>query len=419
MTPAPTYAQMFRVFGRIGVLSFGGPAAQIALMHRELVQERPWLDEETYLRALSLCMLLPGPEAMQLATYAGWRLRGVRGGLLAGGLFVLPGALIIAALVAVYVSYGQLPLVAAAFQGVQATVIIIVLQALRAMAGRTLKSADSWIIAGLSFVGIYALNLPFPLLIALAALWGYVTAKPDPSPAKTQALPPLKNSLRILALWLPLWLLPLALLGPLGAPFLAQIGGFFAWLAVVTFGGAYAVLAYMTQTIVSGFGWIETAQMIDALGLAETTPGPLILVTQFVAMLSGYLQDGAAQAVAAGLVALWATFIPCFLWIFLAGPYLEHLASRPRLSAALSRVTAAVVGVILNLSLWFALHVLFGTVGALPLRPLSLPWPEIATLDLRALILTGLAAGLIFGLRLGLLPVLGLMALCAMAATAI
>ena len=414
--PGPGTAEMVRVFGRIGLLSFGGPAAQIALMHKELVEDRPWLDEDTYLRALSLCMLLPGPEAMQLATYAGWRLRGVPGGLLAGGLFVVPGALVIAVLVALYAAFGQLDPVQAAFVGVKAAVIVIVVQALRGVARRALKSRGAWIVASLAFLAIFALNLPFPLIILGAGLWGYL----KPPPTTPADIPPIPNlpppaplsagPLRTAATWLVLWLVPLAALSLTGPPLLAEIGWFFAWLAVVTFGGAYAVLAYMTQTVVEQYAWISTAQMIDALGLAETTPGPLILVTQFVAMLAGFLSGGTGLALAAGVVALWATFVPCFLWIFLAGPFLDRLAARPRLTAALSGVTAAVVGVIANLSLWFALHVLFRDVGQARFGPVSLPWPAWSSLDPAALALTVLAALLVFGLRLGMVPVL---ALCA------
>jgi len=312
---APDMAEMTRVFGRIGVLSFGGPAAQIALMHKELVEERSWLDEPSFLRALSLCMLLPGPEAMQLATYAGWRLRGVPGGLLAGLLFVLPGAAVIAVLVLLYAAYGQLAPVQAAFLGVKAAVMIIVLQALRKVASKALTTRTSRVLAGISFVAIFAFALPFPLIIALAALWGFFT-EADTAPAPT--LPqPQGRPLRTAALWLTLWLAPLILLTLSGQTLLADMGWFFARLAVVTFGGAYSVLAYMTQTVVDQYGWITTPQMIDALGLAETTPGPLILVTQFVAMLTGQMQGGLTLALMAGVVALWATFVPCFLWIFL------------------------------------------------------------------------------------------------------
>lgn len=412
----PSFPEMIRVFGRIGLLSFGGPAAQIALMHRELVEDRPWLDEDTYLRALSLCMLLPGPEAMQLATYAGWRLRGVSGGLLAGALFVLPGAAVIAALVGLYAAYGALPLVQAAFLGVKAAVIVIVVQALIKLMRKALTGTSAWILAVLSFVAIFAFNLPFPAIIALAAIAGAVLIDmPTATTSGTQSKTTGANPLRTLAVWLPLWLGPLVTLSVTGPKLLAELGWFFAWLAVVTFGGAYAVLAYMTQTVVETHGWISTAQMIDALGLAETTPGPLILVTQFVAMLTGQIQGGASLALAAGAVALWATFIPCFLWIFLAAPWLEQIAARPRLGAVMKGISAAVVGVILNLSVWFALHVLFGTVTPLTDGMVRLPVPALDTLDLSALALTVIAAGLMGWRKLGMIPALATLALCGMA----
>lgn len=407
---APGLNELVRVFGRIGILSFGGPAAQIALMHRELVESRPWLNEQTFLRALSLCMLLPGPEAMQLATYCGWRLRGVPGGLIAGGLFVLPGALVIAVLVALYSAFGQMPLVQAAFLGIKSAVIVIVLQALIGLSRRALTRPSAWMIAGLSFLAIFALNLPFPAIIAAAALWGFVTAEPG-TDAQISA-PNQSRPLRTAAIWLSLWLSPLALLSLSGAQLLADIGWFFAWLAVVSFGGAYALLGYMTQTVVQDYGWISTAQMIDALGLAETTPGPLILVTQFVAMLSGQLAGGAALAAAAGLVALWATFVPCFLWIFLAAPYLDRIAGQPRLSAALRAISAAVVGVILNLSLWFALNVLFTRVTATDgPGPLRLPLPDPGTLVPAAALLTFLSGILLIAARRGIAQTITLMAI--------
>ncbi|NRB36066.1 MAG: chromate efflux transporter [Rhodobacteraceae bacterium] len=404
---------MARVFGRIGILSFGGPAAQIALMHRELVEERPWLEDQTFLRALSLCMMLPGPEAMQLATYCGWRLRGVTGGLIAGGLFVLPGALVIAALVWLYAAYGDLPLVSAAFLGIKAAVIAIVLQALIRLSGRAFPKSDGPWLAGMAFLAIFALNLPFPVIIAAAAFWGWVQADTVTDTAPV-ARPSGLGVLRIVTLWGGLWLLPLAVLSVTGPVLLADLGWFFAKLAVVTFGGAYAVLAYMTQTVVSDYGWLTTGQMIDALGLAETTPGPLILVTQFVAMLTTQLQGGVGLALAAGLVALWATFVPCFLWIFLAGPYVDWIAVQPRLAGALQAVTAAVVGVIANLSLWFALHVIFADLTQLGFGPVQMPWPVWSSLDPSAVILTGLAAVLLLPLKRGPAEVLALMAAAAL-----
>lgn len=389
---APPLSELFRVFGRIGLLSFGGPAAQIALMHRELVEVRPWLDEERYLSALSFCMLLPGPEAMQLATYCGWRLRGTVGGLIAGLLFVLPGATLIFALAALYVLYGDLAVVQALFLGVKATVVVVVIEALLKVARRALKSADRWVIAGLAFAAIYALGLPFPLIIGAAGLYGLLTARGEAT--EPPALAERPRTLATVGIWLAVWLLPLGALWLAGADRLFEVGRFFAGLAVVTFGGAYAVLAWMTQAAVETQGWLTTEAMIDALGLAETTPGPLILVTQFVGFLAA-LPGGWAMAFAGGLVTLHATFAPCFLWIFAGAPYLDWIASRPRLTGALSAITAAVVGVILNLSLWFGLHVLFRDVGALSLGPLAPAVPEPSSLDPRAAGLTALAAALL------------------------
>lgn len=409
----PSIPELVRVFGRIGLLSFGGPAAQISLMHQELVERRPWLDEQTYLRALSLCMLLPGPEAMQLATYAGWRLRGVAGGLIAGALFVLPGALVIAVLVMLYAAYGALPLVQAGFLGIKATVIIIVLQALRNLSRKALNDYEHRVIAGLGFLGIFVFNLPFPLIILCAALWGYLTST-NTAPSQVETRGTASDPFRTCLIWLPLWLGPLVVLELSGHSLLSDLGWFFARLAVVTFGGAYAVLAYMTQTVVETYQWISTDQMIDALGLAETTPGPLILVTQFVAMLSGQIAGGPALAVSAGVVALWATFVPCFLWIFLAAPHLEKIAARPRLAAALQAITAAVVGVILNLSVWFGLNVLFGGIMTWAWGPVSIPLPDPTTLDFKALILTLAAGLLIFRLKSGLATTLSVMVLAGM-----
>jgi len=410
---APNWAEMTRIFGRIGLLSFGGPAAQIALMHRELVEERPWLDEDSYLRALSLCMLLPGPEAMQLATYAGWRMRGVAGGLLAGLLFVVPGAIVIAVLALGYAYFGQLPLVQAAFLGIKAAVIVVVFQALRKVAGKALHGAQGWALALLSFLALFVFGLPFPLIILAAGLWGMFAAQNAARP-QTNANPPARaaHSLRTIAIWGGLWAAPLVVLWALGDQFLLQLGLFFSKLAVVTFGGAYAVLAYMTQTVVQDFGWISTDQMIDALGLAETTPGPLILVTEFVALLAGFAQSGVTGAIAAGLIALWVTFTPCFLWIFLAGPYLEQISAQPRLAGALQAITAAVVGVIANLSVWFALHILFDQIRSD--NALAIPIPEWSSFNGLAAGFTIAAAILMLGVKRGFVLSMTLLALAAL-----
>ena len=408
-TPPPL-PQLTRVFARIGVLSFGGPAAQIALMHRELVDERPWLSEAQFLRALSFCMLLPGPEAMQLATYAGWRLRGVRGGLIAGCLFVLPGALVVLGLAAIYAYLGAVPLVQALFLGVKATVVVVVLQALLRLAGKALQGPGHWAIAALSFAGIFALSLPFPLIILLAAVAGFATA--DGKPAVAAQPPPRHASAGpTIALWAALWLAPVAALWALAPELLGQIALFFSKLAVVTFGGAYAVLAYMTQEVVAQQGWLSTPEMMDGLGLAETTPGPLILVTEFVGFLAAFKAGGIWLGLAGAAVTLWVTFAPCFLWIFAGAPYIDRLAGQPRLSAALSAVTAAVVGVIANLSTWFAAHVFFADVGRWQAGPLQLIAPQPDSLDLRALALALLAAALLLWRRWPLPGVLAALAL--------
>ena len=372
-----TIRELLRVFGRIGVQSFGGPAAQIALMHRVLVEERRWLTEEQYLAALSFCMLLPGPEAMQLATYAGWRMKGWTGGLIGGLLFVAPGAAVMTVLALLYLALGQLPLVSAMFLGIQAAVLVIVIHALIRVGRKALVTPARWIVAGLSFVGIFFLALPFPAIILAAGLWGAWS-----SPGVVRPMPPVRGAqtLKTLAIWGGLWILPVAVLWASGATLLTQIALFFSRLAVVTFGGAYAVLAYMTQEVVQDHGWLTTAQMMDGLGLAETTPGPLILVTQFVAMVTGGQAGGTALALAAGAGTLWGTFIPCFLWIFLGAPYIEWIAGRPRLSGALRAITAAVVGVILNLSVWFALHVVFSEVTSTTWGPLHVILPDLSSL---------------------------------------
>lgn len=411
--PPPGIAEIARVFGRIGVLSFGGPAAQIALMHRELVEDRPWLSERQFLSALSFCMLLPGPEAMQLATYAGWRLRGVAGGLIAGGLFVAPGALVIFALALLYARFGGVPEVEALFLGIKATVIVIVVEALLRLGRRALTGPLAWALALAAFLAIFAFALPFPLILAAgAAIGAALLVVPEAEAGVPPPAVPLSATLARVMVWGALWLLPLLALW-LAAPegLLAQVAIFFSWLAVVTFGGAYAVLAYMVQEVVTGFGWLTTGQMMDALGLAETTPGPLILVTQFVAVLAGAEEGGAGFGLAAGAVALWATFMPCFLWIFAGAPHVEWITAQPRLRAGLSGITAVVVGVILNLSVWFALNLVFGEVAREDAGLLSLWLPELASVSPGALALTALAAWLLVGRGMDLLKLLPVMAL--------
>lgn len=394
---------LLHTFGRIGLLSFGGPAAQIALMHKVLVDEKSWLTEKEFLNALSFSMLLPGPEAMQLATYAGWRRGGVPGGLLAGGLFILPGACVILALSMIYALFGAVPWIDALFFGVQATVVAIVLEALVKLAGRAIKRPTDWAIAGASFIAIFALSLPFPVIIALAALWGALTTRTAPAPANDAPTSVAPGAFaRTLIVWLALWWLPIALIAFVNAQLLTDIALFFSKLAVVTFGGAYAVLAYMTQTIVADFGWITTDEMMDGLGLAETTPGPLILVTQFVGFLAGYKEGGMGLAILAAVITLWVTFIPCFLWIFVGAPYVQRLLHMPRLSGALNAIMAAVVGVILNLSLWFSAHVFFNRIDTIAAGPFRMIWPEVSSLNLLAAAIAAIACILLLAFKMGI-----------------
>ncbi|MGB1238821.1 MAG: chromate efflux transporter [Pseudomonadales bacterium] len=399
--------ELFRVFLRIGLLSFGGPAAQIALMHRELVERRAWLNESQFLNALGFCMLLPGPEAMQLATYAGWRLRGTLGGLMAGLLFVLPGAVVILALAVLYVSYAELHLVTVLFLGIKAAVVAVVIQALLRIAGKALIQRRHWLIAGLSFIALFFFALPFPIVVLCAALLGYFSSTNAAQGVETAALPRKRTAVNTAVLGAVVWFTPLVLVALLGAEqLLLDVAAFFSKLAVVTFGGAYAVLVYMAQDVVSTFGWLEAPQMIDALGLAETTPGPLILVTEFVGFLAGYNQGGLVLGIAAAALTLWVTFVPCFIWIFCGAPYLDWLAGQTRLKSALAAITAAVVGVMLNLSIWFALHVLFAEVDARHIGPLQLWQPQWQSLNLIALGLCALGALLLFKLRFGVVRLL-------------
>lgn len=411
MSAAPSFGEAARVWARIGCLSFGGPAGQIALMHREIVEERQWLTEQQYLSALNFCMLLPGPEAMQLATYAGWKLHGTRGGLVAGLLFVLPGAFVILALSMLYGAFGNLPWIAALFYGVKAAVLAIVIEALLRVARRALKSNVDWLIAALAFLALYCFDLPFPLIIAAAALAGVLRGSNEAA-AATTTRPTFAALSSTVAVWAAIWLVPLALLALLLGPdhVLTQIGVFFSKLAVVTFGGAYAVLSYMAQAAVEDKAWLTAPEMIDGLALAETTPGPLILVTQFVGYLAALRQMGGVWGgITGAIVTLWMTFAPCFLWIFAGAPYIEHIGRSPRLSGALAAITAAVVGVILNLSLWFGLHVLFGKVERIGgiFKPW---WPDWGTLDWGAAGLTLIAAFVLLKFNFGIVRTL---ALCA------
>jgi chromate transporter len=401
----PTFGEAAKVWGKLGVLSFGGPAGQIALMQRMLIDERRWLTQDQFLHALNFCMLLPGPEATQLATYAGWRLHGWRGGLTAGLLFVLPGALVILLLSMLYAAYGQLPLVTSLFFGIKAAVLAIVVEALVRVARRALKLRSDWWIAAAAFAALFLFKLPFPVVICAAALLGALrTPSTRPIIADAGAGPRLSRTALTAALWGSLWLLPVALLILLlgSHHVFSAVALFFSKLAVVTFGGAYAVLAYMAQQAVETYGWLSAAEMIDGLGLAETTPGPLILVTEFVGYLAGYrLAGGVMGGIAAAVIALWVTFTPTFLMIFVAAPYIERLRATPWLAGALSAITAAVVGVILNLTIWFAVHVLFGRLHEVVVGPLRATLPDIGSANLAAILLSALAAVLLFVLRLG------------------
>ena len=381
------------MWAKIGLLSFGGPAGQIALMHREVIGKRKLIEEKEFLSALNFCMLLPGPEAMQLATYIGWKLHGLKGGLVAGLLFILPGAAVLYALSVIYTLYGSVPLVANLFWGVKAAVLAVVLEALLRVAKRALKGWIDYAIAVAAFVALFVFAIPFPLIVASAALLGWLMPKQSRAETKSIPLPPFGSTLQTVAVWLALWLVPLAALNVLWPQSVyALLGIFFSRLSVVTFGGAYAVLSYMGQDVVEAHHWLTTTQMMDGLGLAETTPGPLILVGQFVGFLAASGQGGGIFAgFVGGAIFLWMTFAPCFLWIFAGAPYLEYLQSRPRIASALARVTAAVCGVILNLSVWFGFNFLFGRVERLQ-SAFPMWWPDWRGFDVAAAALSILAA---------------------------
>jgi chromate transporter len=415
---APTFEEALGVWLKIGLLSFGGPAGQIATMHKVLVDEKKWIDEQRYLSALNFCMLLPGPEAMQLATYVGWRLHGLKGALTAGLLFVIPGAIVMLALSVLYAVFGKLPLVEALFVGIKAAVLAIVIEALLRVARRALKGHVDWLIAAAAFVGIFFLAVPFPLIVLAAALVGFWRGLGQPVAASQSVAVPFPQTLRTTLVWLAIWLLPLFAIASIFGfgHTIAQIGWFFSKLAVVTFGGAYAVLAYMAQDVVQHYRWLEPGQMLDGLGLAETTPGPLILVTEFVGFLAAFRSGGAnpyLMGCLGALVTLWATFAPCFLWILAGAPYVERLNAEPRLKSALAAVTAAVVGVILNLTVWFAINSLFGRVAERAAGPLRLYIPDPATISGTTLVLTVLAVVLMFVLHRGIIATLAICGLLA------
>jgi len=421
----PSFSHLLRVFLRIGLLSFGGPAGQIALMHRELVEDRQWISEEDYLHALNFCHLLPGPEAQQLATWIGWRLHGWRGGLTAGLLFVIPGALVILVLSALYAVAARLDWFEALFLGVKAAVLAIVVQALLRIAGRALNTRFKQGLAVAAFVALFLLDLPFPLIVLGAGAIGMVVAAMRPEwlalkqggSAPSSGPRPWRSTAQALAIWGVIWAAPMVLVAAtLGREHvLWDIGAFFSQLAVVTFGGAYAVLAYMAQEAVQGFWWLQPGEMADGLGLAETTPGPLIMVTQFVGYLAAYRTPEPFTPFVAGLLGAglttWVTFAPCFLWIFALAPWIDRLGNAVRLKGGLAAVTAAVVGVIANLTAWFALHVLFATVGETQAGPLRLYTPDWLSFDWRAGLLAALACLLVFGAKWSVVRLLGVAAL--------
>jgi chromate transporter len=424
-----SFAEAARTWARVGLLSFGGPAGQIAMMHRILVEEKRWISEPRFLHALNFCMLLPGPEAQQLATYVGWLMHGVPGGMAAGLLFILPGFLTMMGLAAAYAAFHGTAWVAALFFGLKPAVIAIVVEAVIRIGRRALGSRGHVAIAAAAFLAIAVLGIPFPLIVigAGAAGWMMRRGRPAASDAEEPA-PPRRTraqrraaflrSLRVAAVCVALWWAPVALLAAaFGArSVFVEEGVFFARAAVVTFGGAYAVLAYVTQQAVGHHGWLSAGQMLDGLGMAETTPGPLILVVQFVAFLGAWNHPGALPPLAAGVLgastAVWVTFAPSFLFIFACAPFVERLRRNGALASALSGITAAVVGVILNLAVWFALHVLFRR--TVPIAPLGLVvhLPDPRSLDFPALVIAMGAAVAIFRFRLGMLAVLAACTLC-------
>lgn len=415
---SPSMTHLFHVFLKIGLLSFGGPAAQIALMHKMIVDDNGWLNEKQYLNALSFCMLLPGPEAMQLATYVGWRLHGTIGGLIAGLLFVIPGAIVILAFATIYAYFGNVPLVGAVFLGIKAAVLIVVIEALMRVANRALKGVAHWWVAALAFVGIFFLSLPYPLIVLAAALFGFVwnVRAIDKDVVVVSVVISAFSTLKNILIWLFIWWLPIVLMGQLvDVPILVEISTFFSKLAVVTFGGAYAVLAYMGQDVVNQFGWLSAGEMMDGLGLAETTPGPLILVTEFVGFLAAFREGGFWLGASGALVTLWVTFVPCFLWIFVGAPYIDAISAQPRLNGALSAITAAVVGVILNLSLWFGLHVFFEAVSLQKYGVLTLWLPDLNSLDWRIVVLSIVCGVLLLKLHWDIVRVLFISAILGVA----
>ncbi|WP_294538573.1 chromate efflux transporter [uncultured Rhodoblastus sp.] len=430
-----SHGEAFRVWLRVALLSFGGPAGQISMMHRILVDELKWVSENRFLHALNYCMLLPGPEAQQLAIYIGWLMHGTFGGIVAGGLFVLPGAVAIMALSIIYASFGNVGIVGALFFGLKAAVLAIVLQAVQRVGKRALRSGIMRALAAAAFIAIFFFDTPFPLIVLTAGVIGFFGGKaghpafagggghgPSGTIAQDQSLLgeempdraniPVGQSLRIAAVWLFIWLAPVALLLAFrgGGDIFAQIAVFFSKMAVVTFGGAYAVLAYVAQQAVESFHWLKPGEMLDGLGMAETTPGPLIIVLQFVGFMAAYRSPGGLPPLlagaAGGLLATWVTFVPCFLWIFLGAPYIEQLRGNRALTGALSAITAAVVGVILNLAVWFAIHAIFRQTVFVRGFGFAFDLPRLASVDPWALTLCAGAILAIFRFKAGLLQTL-------------
>ncbi|MGF6307272.1 chromate transporter [Bradyrhizobium sp. i1.8.4] len=428
-----SFNEALLVWMRVAILSFGGPAGQIAVMHRILVEEKNWISEGRFLHALNYCMLLPGPEAQQLATYIGWLLHRTLGGIVAGGLFILPGIFAIMGLSYIYASYGNVGFFEALFFGLKAAVLAIVIQAVVRVGKRALRNRVMIALAAIAFVAIFFFAVPFPLIIGAAAIVGFVGARlgrPEfaaiehggkNSAAIDSMLgdgvpdhirPNASRTLRVGALWLALWLIPVfGLLVTLGSnDVFSQIAIFFSKMAMVTFGGAYAVLAYVAQQAAEYYHWVSPREMLDGLGMAETTPGPLIMVVQFVGFMAAFREaSGLPPMLAAalgGLLATWVTFTPCFLWIFVGAPYIEALRGNKALAGALSAITAAVVGVILNLSIWFALHTLFRQTFPVHGFGLSFDAPVPASIDWPALALSIAAATAIFRFHAGMLGVL-------------
>lgn len=431
----PSFAEAFHVWLKVAALSFGGPAGQIAVMHRILVEEKRWISESRFLHALNYCMLLPGPEAQQLATYIGWLMHRTAGGIMAGGLFILPGIISIMALSYVYAAYGKVGAVAALFFGLKAAVLAIVIEALVRIGKRALKTNAMFVLAGAAFVLIFFFGVPFPLIILSAGIVGFAgelsghssfqVSAGHGAAGKTEhadsllgeelplhARPTISWTIMVAAIWLLLWLVPVgALLATLGqANVFSQIAIFFSKMALVTFGGAYAVLAYVAQQAVENYRWLAPGEMLDGLGMAETTPGPLIMVLQFVGFMAAFRDpSGLPPMLAAtlgGLLATWVTFTPCFLWIFLGAPFIEKLRGNKALNSALSAITAAVVGVILNLAIWFAIHTIFREVFRVGQFGLSFDSPVFASVNAWALLLSVAAAIAIFRFKIGMIPVL-------------